>query len=857
MTAIKRYLSKRAAVAGLVATAAMVWRACQPAIGEHSENGISEMLVEATGAVVEPGSFVWEPAEGVWVELWRGRRLLFVGTPANQEYRDIYRAWVRLTPAGHALSVAAFRNLTETPVGDDAGLVLRGSHAAYATAAFGRVQSVSVLDLHGIADSRLPAGLWDRWLTRITAFQQHGSTAGVGRTDLVMRTPPRGVRLRLSAERLTVASSGSPEPFAYTLGSGKLELPEGSEPKNPAVRAVAQMHGAKPLVLWGVDTVRAEVGPEPIAWLEQKVFGARDLWRRSAYSVFGDAGSQIGEAKLSDDEMPALDLSAFAKDGANWPPPKIPSLWQRSAQGEGQWRAAEFDFLPKLRAPEGSPSPPPYFFQTFIRPDPERPYSKMWLIAMDMRQLELGMQAGYEDPKPLAGPPGDGRLPEDRGLQKRVVATFNGAFKTTHGAYGMMVDRRVLIPPEPGSATVVLTQDGRVGLGTWPGSKSIPDEITSFRQNLDPLVANGEANPSGRNVWGWQIAGESVLTQRTAMCVTPAGHVYYAFAEEIDGPTLARGLRQAGCTYGVHLDMNPGHCAFVYTRIIDPAREEYKLRMAYSAMQSNPARYVRWSSKDFFYVSLRELHPTRPPDVSWLPDGGVQPPPAWLPGIFKAKKKVGTLEIELLSVERGRVDWRLRAGRREPTLLNAPPMQLELPAVEAPRVIAAIGLGHTTQATRFGLAFDGAESLPLRDEQAVLIFEQGQPPRLNRASETLVLAPGVDAVQLPWLAEEGELTASAQEHGANRYRSALCITPDHRILIASATLDSSGPLASLLLNSGCASVVELDRGSHHPGFVHRAGTPQPPEASYDTSVLYLLGRPPEARAFYWRPESGK
>ena len=28
------------------------------------------------------------------------------------------------------------------------------------------------------------------------------------------------------------------------------------------------------------------------------------------------------------------------------------------------------------------------------------------------------------------------------------------------------------------------------------------------------------------------------MTQRTALCVTPAGHLYYAWGEEIDGPTL-------------------------------------------------------------------------------------------------------------------------------------------------------------------------------------------------------------------------------------------------------------------------------------------------------------------------------
>jgi hypothetical protein len=88
--------------------------------------------------------------------------------------------------------------------------------------------------------------------------------------------------------------------------------------------------------------------------------------------------------------------------------------------------------------------------RTFVRLDDERPYTRVLLVAMDMRQLELGMQAGVEDPVPLVGPRGDGRIPRTPGLLPRVVGAFNGAFKTEHGAYGMAVDGRVLLPPQPG-----------------------------------------------------------------------------------------------------------------------------------------------------------------------------------------------------------------------------------------------------------------------------------------------------------------------------------------------------------------------------------------------------------------------
>jgi hypothetical protein len=56
------------------------------------------------------------------------------------------------------------------------------------------------------------------------------------------------------------------------------------------------------------------------------------------------------------------------------------------------------------------------------------------------------------------------------------------------------------------------------------------------------------------------------------------------------------------------------------------------------------------------------------------------------------------------------------------------------------------------------------------------------------------------------------------------------------------THDSSDPLAVALRNAGCRRVVELDRGSHHPAFLHRKGTDAPPRADYESTTLWVLSR---------------
>jgi hypothetical protein len=409
------------------------------------------------------------------------------------------------------------------------------------------------------------------------------------------------------------------------------------------------------------------------------------------------------------------------------------------------------------------------------------------------------------------------------------------------------------VPPVPGAATVVIDRERRVGMGNWPQTASIPDELIAFRQNLDPLVEDGVVNPSGRYVWGWQISGTSVMTQRSALCVTSAGHLYYAWGEEIDAPTLSHALRQAGCAYAMHLDMNPGHCGFVYTDIVDLREKRFQLRRADPGMKIDDEKYVRWSPKDFFYVMVRDPAPPPVAGIRWEPDGGAQPTPAFMPAIWKGSAWVGSLDVKLLSFDSDRVRWRVRSGTKEPTAPDAPPKVLELAATDQHSVVAAVGLGHTTGTVGAGLSFGAVASLPFNPELGTVVLGGGQRLRIVPPGEAVALSADDEAVQLPLLVEGGKLLESALAPGDMRVRSALCVTDTGRVVIASAQHDSSAPVATALVRVGCSRVVELDRGSRHPAFVHRSGTATPPLGTYETSVLYALGRPLLPRGFRWKP----
>jgi len=846
------FFQRRGPLLGFVALLAAVSHCSLPRPPERSLSGVAQLLAGAIGGVVKPEELIWEPSAGAMEELLLGRRVLFLGADRAGNARDLYRARVRLTFDGQPLSVRSLHNVTDTPVGDDAALEARGDRATFATLAFGRIQGLSILDLSGIRRTDRPERFVDRLLLAINSYQETGSLAGLGRTNIVLDQPAQSAKLTLNPPDLEIDFGDAGRGLHYQTEQRSLHAADGGEPY--AARVVPEVHVPKPILLWLVDTVRAEVGPEPIAWLENKVFGAKDSLKRASFALLTPKTASVLKASSSEQVVAkVLDGRDFDNAADSWPPPSVPSIWKDPKPGEGEWTPVTYGFLKPMRGLAADAKPPAYFYRTVIRPDPERPYSELVLVAMDMRQLELGMQAGYEDPKPTTGSPGEGHIPQDPAVYSRVVGTFNGAFKTQHGAYGMMVNKRVLLPPVKGGATVVVTNSSAVGLGSWPPSDEIPANIVSFRQNLDPLVEDGVANPTGRRLWGWQIEGTSVMTQRTALCVTAAGHLYYAWGEEIDGPTLGKALRQAGCSYAMHLDMNPAHAGFVYTDVVNPKKGEYHLKLADDRMTIPPEKFVRWSAKDFFYVTVRDITPHDASELSWAVDSGTQATPSWLPGVYASQLTLGSVQVDLLSFEPGHVEFRFRAGTREPTSSNAPGLKTGLDDAAEHRVVAAIGLGHTTESTRYGFAFGPQATIPLRAGYATLVLSPVATARIEAPGVAPSLATDEEAVQLPLLVENGKLEPRARERGDMRRRAALCITPTERVIVASAVHDTSDTLAAALLRVGCTRIVELDRGSHHPAFLQRAGTATPPLASYETSVLYALGRPMQALAFRWKP----
>ncbi len=621
------------------------------------------------------------------------------------------------------------------------------------------------------------------------------------------------------------------------------------------IRADASMHLPKRFSHWTVDTLRAVswIGPAPIAWLEDAALDVRDTFRRLTFRSTGPRDIVM----TADPPLPPLDSSEASVEQAHWPPARIASMWKLPDQGEGEWRVPDIAWIRTV--PSAAADAPGPFFWTFVRPDEERPYARVLLVAMDSRQLDLDMEAGVEDPEPLTGPHGVGRIPRDPAVYRRVAAAFNGAFKTEHGHYGMMVHKRVLLPPVPSAATVMVLNDGRVGFGTWGPERKIggivgvdDDAIESFRQNLDPLVDHGRVNPTGRNTWGFTLPGKGAQTERSALCVTTSGHLLYAWGDDLSGTALAKALKMGGCDYGIHLDMNPYHTGFLFTEIDDLANKKYRSQLLTPAMSIPSDRYIQFAPKDFFYV---KVHDPRPPAVEgaapWAPDGGTQPPPRWMAGLWTTRLagEQGP-PIELLDVEPGRATWRVRAGAKESPA--ATPLR-ELAGDETKRVLFAVGLGVAPERSPHGLATDGRLAVPVyggAESGAIVVDAEGH-MSMVRATDVQGVDSHGDMIELPILLWDGELKPIAR--GATILRAALGTTPAGRIVLARGASSSGASLAQALARAGCTRALALDRGTKASAFLDRAGTDSPPRGRYDESVLYTVATPLVPRAFRFDP----
>ncbi len=287
----------------------------------------------------------------------------------------------------------------------------------------------------------------------------------------------------------------------------------------------------------------------------------------------------------------------------------IPTTWTLSPllplgtlAGEGIWQPYLFNPAGEVVA-----------VRTFLQPDPERPYALAAVVAFDLRKTRLHYVLGSEEPALPDGPHGYGRIAPAHQTSDLLLATFNGGFMASHGAYGAMADGLTALPAKEGYATVTIAAgDGRVRIGEWGYDIPADGDYQSWRQNARLITQNGQITGRVYNgsaaTWGSSINGD-VVTWRSALGLSEDGQVlYFAAGPSLSMPALAEALQTAGAYNSLLLDINESWVHFTAVHFVgdDLAAEP----LLPEGMSSNADRYLKQSQRDFFYVTAIEFGDT-------------------------------------------------------------------------------------------------------------------------------------------------------------------------------------------------------------------------------------------------------
>ncbi len=538
-------------------------------------------------------------------------------------------------------------------------------------------------------------------------------------------------------------------------------------------------------------------------------------------------------------------------DDHAWPPPAI-AIDSKTDPKEGEWVAWERPWMHKL---EGAP---PTFYVTFVRVDPKR---KVEFVALDVRQLELDMAIGIEGPFPPneqklgKWPRYGGKLPREANVAKRVVAAWNGGFRFAEAPWGMSIRRREWMPPVKDVASLLMHDDGRLGFGTWGPSMKTPDDVRSLRQNLDPLVDQGEVNPRKRLKWGgikpspYQVGQRA---KRTGICRTLGGHFFYAWGNDLEAVELGNAMKKAGCDYALHMDMNLYHVGFVFMSFEDASYTVGKSEALNAlGMGILDKKYANSPNpKEFFYATLREpFHSPVPDDASFGPDGGTQPPPSFLPAILSRSDG----EVRVTWFDGRRLRFAMTGGHLEldasgkRLFETAPPRPLA--GDDAAFVLASVWMGTARREAPLGLVLDFETRTPPSVTAATLVIDaRGRPS---------IALPGEAPTDVKWSAQAPLIIDGGKAMGLPKELPiAIGLTAKGDVLVAEALAPGVSPTKLLqpLIVAGCVRAVG-PRGAG-TSKLERAGREVIATGGAETRLYVLADRPPSATYRFDLDEKG-
>lgn len=350
---------------------------------------------------------------------------------------------------------------------------------------------------------------------------------------------------------------------------------------------------------WVAEGVRSVVGPEPVAWAEDVVYGIAD-WVNvktradEAPTTYWEPAA-IEPIVIVDAKGQTIVLDPKADAPASFEPP----FAKVAATGDGVWTPFRVS----------SDNTTVSMWRSLVHPDPKRPFAAVAVVAMDLAQVDLHAVAGTQEPKSrrVARADRPGIIPDAD--QKDLIAAFNGGFRAEHGNYGMRVGTHELLPPRDIACTLAKDGAGALTIRTFSAIKEQEPTFEWYRQTPPCLVEQGAPNKGllhefNKN-WGAAVGGDTII-RRSALGMSKDGrYLYYALGDATTAQSIGKAMIAVGAFNAAQLDIN-----FSYPRFFlyehgaaGPSIAEGII----PSLKHKPTEYVGISQqRDFFYVTRKK-----------------------------------------------------------------------------------------------------------------------------------------------------------------------------------------------------------------------------------------------------------
>jgi hypothetical protein len=369
--------------------------------------------------------------------------------------------------------------------------------------------------------------------------------------------------------------------------------------------AVHHFDWAGPLV---ANSLRAVFGDDKVAKLEDFVYGAEDrvnrlLKKDEPPKTYWSVPSATVESPAVASN-PVVSASSPAPGAAFSLENPGPALKEWSAPGDGEW-------VPVRDARH--PEEPPRMLKTLLHPDKGRSWAEVFVVAIDVKQIELYAVAGTQEPQPDSDEAKqltrEGKIPV--ASQAALVAAFNGGFMTEHGGYGMKVDGVTIAKPKARACTIAAYKDGSLRIASWPELSNGEADMVWFRQTPECMWENDKLHAglqagAGLKKWGSTVDGETVIRRSGIGLNADRSVLFVAITNHTSARVLADGLHHAGATDVAQLDVNWSYPKFVTFEPIGHTNVLHPVPLAPGFEYSDDEYLRKKEKRDFFYILRKD-----------------------------------------------------------------------------------------------------------------------------------------------------------------------------------------------------------------------------------------------------------